>query len=86
MALAFWSASEFFSGFSRIGFEASPDLLRALVVLFVASLAHVIGTPQQWQRGLARCSPWMQGVAYAAVAILVYVFSPATNQFIYFQF
>lgn len=80
------TAGQFFAGLARPGFEPSPDVIRALAVLSVAALAHVIGVPQQWQRGLARRGPWVQGVAYASVAVLVYLFSPATNQFIYFQF
>ena len=80
------SAGEILSGLGRMSFEFTPDMLRTLVVLVVAALIHGIGLPQQWQQGLARRSPVAQGAAYAVVAILVYLFSPATSQFIYFQF
>lgn len=80
------SAGEILGGLSRMSMEITPATIRTLAVLAVAALAHIVGAPQQWQRGLARRSPWIQGVAYASVAVLVYAFSPATDQFIYFQF
>ena len=68
------------------GFEPTHDAVRALLVLALAAALHVVGTAGTAARSLRQRPAWLQGVAYGAVAVAVYLFSPATGRFIYFQF
>jgi D-alanyl-lipoteichoic acid acyltransferase DltB (MBOAT superfamily) len=57
------------------------------VVLIVLALAVEAGPRAALVRErFVRLSPWWQGLGYAVAVLLVFLFSPATARFIYFQF
>jgi alginate O-acetyltransferase complex protein AlgI len=68
------------------GFASSLQASQALIALTLAALAHVSTQTGSVRRALNQVPPWAQGLAYAAIAILVFLFSPASRRFIYFQF
>jgi D-alanyl-lipoteichoic acid acyltransferase DltB (MBOAT superfamily) len=55
-------------------------------LLVLAVLLHVGPPGERAQRRFASLPPSVQGLGYAAVAVLVFLCSPATARFIYFQF
>lgn len=57
-----------------------------LLLLPLAVLLHAGGPATSVRARFVRLPPWLQGAAYAGVAVLVFCFSPATAGFIYFQF
>jgi hypothetical protein len=68
------------------GFAPSLQASQALIALTLAAVAHVSTQAGSVRRGLHRMPPWTQGLAYAGIAILLFLFSPASRRFIYFQF
>jgi D-alanyl-lipoteichoic acid acyltransferase DltB (MBOAT superfamily) len=78
-----WSV---FGGLATWRFELSRAASLALVFLVVAAALHVLPTAARFRQTTVRLPPWAQGVAYGAVAVLLFLFSPASERFIYFQF
>ena len=56
------------------------------VILAIAIGAHVMTEAARVRRRYTAQPAWIQGVGYAALGILVFLFSPASERFIYFQF
>jgi len=66
--------------------ELTPDAARTLFVLALAIVLHRRGSAQRFREGFTRLPAVAQGVSYAVLVILLFVVSPATARFIYFQF
>jgi len=79
-------AVTFVAGFGEAGFVASPLAIQAMVLLALSAGIHVVSESGRLRDRFAVRSAWVQGVGYAAIALLVFLFSPATERFIYFQF
>jgi len=58
----------------------------ALMLVAIAMLLHVARSGGDLRRWFVARPPWLQGLAYVGVAIVVFLFTPATTGFIYFQF
>jgi alginate O-acetyltransferase complex protein AlgI len=79
-------ASAFLAGLARPGFERTGPADRALLALGLAVAAHALWRAPTLRRWHTGWPPALQGVGYAALVLLVYLFAPATSRFIYFQF
>ncbi len=73
-------------GLPSLAFVPSQAAGRALVLVPIAVALQLLPRAGRVQRSFATLPPWSQGIAYAAVAVAVFLFSPATARFIYFQF
>ena len=59
----------------------------ALVAVALAAVLHaLVARAPRVRAAWIRLPAWTQGVAYGAVALVVFFFSPASERFIYFQF
>jgi alginate O-acetyltransferase complex protein AlgI len=58
----------------------------AAALVSIAALLHVARPGSELRRWLVARPPWLQGLAYVGVAVVVFLFTPATTGFIYFQF
>ena len=67
-------------------FEPSYDAVRALLVLGLVLILYLVGRVRAAVQAETRLPAWLQGVAYAGIAVSVYLFAPSTGRFIYFQF
>jgi D-alanyl-lipoteichoic acid acyltransferase DltB (MBOAT superfamily) len=76
----------FFAGLLRPGVQTSPLFWRAFVWTAVAFVVHHLAAERDVARRFLALPPVVQAVSYVAVAVLVFVFSPVTQRFIYFQF
>jgi alginate O-acetyltransferase complex protein AlgI len=68
--------------------EFIPSRAASLAALLVALVVVVEAGPPavRLRERFVRLSPWWQGLGYATAVVLVFLFSPATARFIYFQF
>jgi D-alanyl-lipoteichoic acid acyltransferase DltB (MBOAT superfamily) len=76
----------FVSGLARPGITPSPALGRAIVWTALAWVIHQLCAERDFGRRFLALPPVAQAASYAAVAVLVFLFSPVTQRFIYFQF
>jgi alginate O-acetyltransferase complex protein AlgI len=76
----------FFHGLLRPGLQTGPLFWRAVVWTAVAFVVHHLAAERPFARRFLALPPIVQAVSYVAVAVLVFVFSPVTQRFIYFQF
>jgi alginate O-acetyltransferase complex protein AlgI len=67
-------------------FVLTRDGSLALVLVPVALLLHLGWRGVDVRRWLVARPAWVQGLAYVALAVAVFLFTPATTGFIYFQF
>jgi hypothetical protein len=58
----------------------------ALALVPIAMLLHAGWRGADVRRWFVARPAWLQGVAYVALAVVVFLFTPATTGFIYFQF
>jgi len=79
-------AAAFLEGLGRPGFDRTGAAERALLALALAVVAHALWRAPTIRHWHTRWPPLFQGVGYAVLVVLVYLFSPATSRFIYFQF
>ncbi len=80
------NALAFIGSFDNPGFEDSHAARWALAALAAAIVAHAIWKAPTLRRWHTGWPPALQGVGYALLIVLVYLFSPASERFIYFQF
>ncbi len=73
-------------GLGAWGYVATTEGGRALLILLVAVGLHTLTSRVGWRERFTRAPAWIQGVSYAAIGVLVFLFSPLTQRFIYFQF
>ncbi len=73
-------------GLGHWGFVPSRAAGEAMVAVVLAFGLHGIARAPQARAAWTRLPAWTQGIGYAAVAGLVFLFSPASERFIYFQF
>ncbi len=71
---------------AHIGFEPTPLAVQALVLLLIAAGIHGLSGAGSMVVRTTRWPIVVQGAAYAVLATLVYLASPNTGRFIYFQF
>jgi hypothetical protein len=76
----------FFSGLLRPGLQTGPLFWRALAWTTVAFVIHQLAAERDFARRFLALPPVAQAASYVAVAVAVFVFSPVTQRFIYFQF
>ena len=76
----------YFSGLARPGFAVSPAFGRAVVWTGLAFVVHHLCAEHDFGRRFLALPPVAQAASYATVAVLVFLFSPVTQRFIYFQF
>jgi D-alanyl-lipoteichoic acid acyltransferase DltB (MBOAT superfamily) len=67
-------------------FVVTPEAVRALWVVVAAMLVHGGRSAARWRSEQVARPPLRQGAVYATAIILVFIFSPGTGRFIYFQF
>jgi alginate O-acetyltransferase complex protein AlgI len=79
-------AGTVFRGLGSWAFLPSRAAGQAMLVLGVATALQAVLSAPRARAVYARSPAWLQGVGYGAVAVLVFLFSPATTRFIYFQF
>jgi D-alanyl-lipoteichoic acid acyltransferase DltB (MBOAT superfamily) len=79
-------AAAVFGGLWSSEFIPSLAAGQAIVLLVVAVLLHVGPPAGVLRERFVRLPALWQGVSYAGLAVLVFLFSPATARFIYFQF
>jgi alginate O-acetyltransferase complex protein AlgI len=78
--------ARFFSGLVRPGLVVTPAFTRAAYWTAIALLVHQLCADREPGRRFLAMPPLVQSTAYAAVVVLVFLFSPGTQRFIYFQF
>ena len=76
----------YFRGIVQPGLALSPTFTRAALWSALAFVAHQLCAERDLGLRFLRMPPLVQATAYAAVAVLVFLFSPGTQRFIYFQF
>ena len=76
----------FFRGLAKPGVVVTPAFVRAAIWTGLAFAIHQLLAERDFARRFLALPPLAQAASYAAVAILVFLFSPATQRFIYFQF
>ena len=76
----------FFRGLIRPGVVVTPPFIRALIWTTVAFVIHQALAERAFARRFLALPPLVQAASYATVAVLVFLFSPVTQRFIYFQF
>jgi alginate O-acetyltransferase complex protein AlgI len=76
----------FAAGFTVWQIPMSPVATQTALFVLASMAAHVASAAGGARGRIADASPWLQGSAYAAIAILVFLFAPSTGRFIYFQF
>ncbi|MEO6026949.1 MAG: MBOAT family protein [Candidatus Binatia bacterium] len=76
----------FFTGLWRPGLQTGPLFWRALIWTTLAFVVHHVVAERPFARRFLALPPIVQAASYVAVAVLVFVFSPVTQRFIYFQF
>jgi D-alanyl-lipoteichoic acid acyltransferase DltB (MBOAT superfamily) len=79
-------AGDFMSGILRPGVEASPLALETLVLVAISAAIQVSSARGGAERRFEAAPPWVQGLGYAIIAAVVFLFWPTTERFIYFQF
>ena len=73
-------------GFASLAFAPSWLAIQTLVIVAFAVLLHHGQPAPRWRAGFARLSPGLQGASYAVLAAVLFLCSPASQRFIYFQF
>ncbi len=58
----------------------------ALIVVLVSLALHLSGDPMRLRRRYTDLPPLVQGLGYSLVGLVVFLFSPDSARFIYFQF
>ena len=76
----------YLSGLARPGVAVSPAFGRAVVWTGLAFVVHHLCAEHDFGRRFLALPPVAQAASYATVAVLVFLFSPVTQRFIYFQF
>jgi alginate O-acetyltransferase complex protein AlgI len=73
-------------GLVRSGVVMTPAFTRAAIWTVLAFAVHQLCAERDLARRFLALPPLVQATSYATIAVLVFVFSPATQRFIYFQF
>jgi len=60
--------------------------VQTALLLGVAATVHIAVGVNTWRERTLAAPAFVRGFAYGLVFFLVFVFSPATERFIYFQF
>ena len=68
------------------GLATSPAFVRAVGWTVLAFAVHQLAADRRPGRVFLRTPPLVQATVYAAAAVLVFLFSPLSERFIYFQF
>jgi alginate O-acetyltransferase complex protein AlgI len=76
----------FFQGLLRPGVVVTPTFVRAAIWTGLAFAIHQVVAERDVARRFLALPPLAQAASYATVAVLVFLFSPVTQRFIYFQF
>jgi hypothetical protein len=76
----------YFRGVVQPGLVVSPTFTRAVFWSALAFVVHQLCAERDFGRHFLRTPPLVQAVSYCSVAVLVFLFSPGTQRFIYFQF
>jgi alginate O-acetyltransferase complex protein AlgI len=76
----------FFRNLLEPGLVVSPTFLRALAWSAAALAIHQLVADRRPGRVFLESPPLLQATVYAAVVVLVFLFSPTSQRFIYFQF
>jgi alginate O-acetyltransferase complex protein AlgI len=76
----------FFGGLTRPGVVVTPPFVRAAIWTALAFAGHHLCAERDFGRRFLALPPVAQAASYATVAVLVFLFSPVTQRFIYFQF
>jgi len=80
------AAAAYLESFATPGVGSSREALLALAIVGVAASFQLLTTPSDLRRRLLDLPAPLQGVLYAGVAALAYLFSTSGQRFIYFQF
>lgn len=76
----------FFRGLARPGVIVTPAFTRAAYWTAIALAVQHLCADRELGRRFTALPPVVQAASYAAIAVLVYLFSPMSQRFIYFQF
>jgi len=76
----------YFSGLVRPGLLSTPAFTRAAWWTVLAFAVHQLCAERDLGRRFLTLPPLLQAASYATMPVLVFLFSPATQRFIYFQF
>jgi D-alanyl-lipoteichoic acid acyltransferase DltB (MBOAT superfamily) len=76
----------FFQGLAKPGVVVTPVFVRAAIWTGLAFAIHQLVAERDFARRFLALPPVAQAASYATVAVLVFLFSPVTQRFIYFQF
>ncbi len=76
----------YFAGLLRPGMIVTPAFGRAVLWTALAFVVHQLAAERDFARRFLALPPIAQAASYATVAVLVFLFSPVTQRFIYFQF
>jgi hypothetical protein len=79
-------AGAFLAALAHPGFDPTGPAKEALAALALAVLAHGLWRAPALRHWHTGWPPALQGVGYAVLVVLVFLFSPASERFIYFQF
>jgi hypothetical protein len=74
------------AGLVRGPLALPPGALGTAALVVVAAALHVAPSATRARAAFARLPPALQGAAYAMLAAGLFLSSPATQGFIYFQF
>ena len=85
-AADFATVGSMLAALGRPGLTLQVDVLRTGMLVLLAAGLHAIDEPLCLRRRIAGLAPAAQGLAYAGLALLLYVFGVSSQQFIYFQF
>jgi D-alanyl-lipoteichoic acid acyltransferase DltB (MBOAT superfamily) len=73
-------------GVLRPGFASSRTSTDALLLVAIGIALHLAPDAEALRRRFTALPPIAQGLAYAAAAIVAFLFTPGSERFIYFQF
>jgi alginate O-acetyltransferase complex protein AlgI len=76
----------YFHGLVQPGVVVTPAFTRAVWWSALAFVVHQLCADRDLGQRFLRMPPGVQAATYAAMAVLVFLFSPGTQRFIYFQF
>ena len=76
----------YFGGLLRPGVALTPPFVRAAIWTAIAFAVHHLCAERDFARRFLALPPVAQAASYATVAVLVFLFSPVSQRFIYFQF
>jgi D-alanyl-lipoteichoic acid acyltransferase DltB (MBOAT superfamily) len=68
------------------GFRTDAITLRVVALLLLLTAIQLASRSRQLEAGLSALPGALQGVAYASIAVILYLAAGPTHEFIYFQF